>query len=71
MNNKTAQNKDLKALEAYRFRLKRQIIRLKMLYVNGDLSKREFGNLLIQHFTRINSKTMLYNIENNLHKQIK
>ena len=56
MNNKTAQKKDLMELQIYRFRLKRQISRLKMLYTVGDLSKREFGNLLIQHFARINSR---------------
>ena len=56
MNNKTAQKKDLMALEAYRSSLKRQISRLKMLYTIGDLSKREFLNLLIQHYARINSR---------------
>ena len=56
MNNKTAQKKDLMELQIYRSRLKRQISRLKMLYTDGDLSKREFGNLLIQHYARINSR---------------
>ena len=56
MNNKTAQKKDLMELEAYRSSLKRQISRLKMLYTIGDLSKREFLNLLIQHYARINSR---------------
>ena len=55
MNNKTVQKKDLMELEAYHFSLKRQISRLKMLYADGDLSKREFVNLLIQHFAMINS----------------
>ena len=55
MNNKTVQKKDLMELHIYRFRLKRQISRLKMLYTDGDLSKREFVNLLIQHFAMINS----------------
>ena len=56
MNNKTAQKKDLMELQTYRSRLNRQISRLKMLYADGDLSKREFVNLLIQHFARINSR---------------
>ena len=56
MNNKTAQKKDLMELQIYRFRLKRQISRIKKLYVEVDLTKREFGNLLIQHYTRINSR---------------
>ena len=56
MNNKTAQKKDLMELQIYRFRLNRQISRIKKLYVDGDLTKREFVNLLIQHFARINSR---------------
>ena len=56
MHNKTAQKKDLMELQIYRSRLKRQISRLKKLYVEGDLTKREFVNLLIQHFARINSR---------------
>lgn len=56
MNNKTAQKKDLMELQIYRFRLKRQMSRLKKLYVEGDLTKREFVNLLIQHYARINSR---------------
>ena len=56
MNNKTVQKKDLMELQIYRFRLKRQISRIKKLYVEGDLTKREFVNLLIQHFARINSR---------------
>ena len=56
MNNKTVQKKDLMELQIYRFRLKRQISRIKKLYVEGDLTKREFVNLLIQHYARINSR---------------
>ena len=56
MNNKTIQKKDLMELQIYRFRLKRQISRIKKLYVEGDLTKREFVNLLIQHFAMINSR---------------
>ena len=56
MHNKTAQKKDLMELQIYRFRLNRQISRIKKLYVEGDLTKREFVNLLIQHFARINSR---------------
>ena len=56
MHNKTAQKKDFMELQIYRFRLNRQISRIKKLYVEGDLTKREFVNLLIQHFARINSR---------------
>ena len=56
MNNKTAQKKDLMELQIYRFSLNRQLSMIKKLYVEGDLTKREFVNLLIQHFARINSR---------------
>ena len=56
MHNKTVQKKDLMELEAYHFRIKRQISMIKKLYVDGDLTKREFVNLLIQHYARINSR---------------